>query len=724
MRSLLIPPKRNPPPIPISFTPLSIPISKSNNINNTKTSHSISTNSTKTTTSSNNVNIQIRTQVERQLQRSTQFYSNLLQPTLSQPTPTPSITHYQQHEAHRESQQQHSLATTCANILQPKSSTTHCPQTETATKPTTTTTTTTTTTKPPIGNKPIQVIIRVRPKIQEDHTLDYQQCVYVDSEETTTTHNHRIQTKPLIRLKRNYYDDRCFRSFQNILPSTSTQQETYDTTSKKSIQAVMNGINSTILCYGQTGSGKTYTMFGTKTNPGLVPRSIQQLFQEIKDKNATNENKNKINGKEEENEKWTISISLLEIYLDKMKDLLIQDDDGTTTATTASKESYESYTSKLQRARRGNTKNNTTQQPPPHRLPLKIRRSVNQNKQPIIQIENLKKQRIRTSKEAMNVLTNALKFRQTNSTNQNKSSSRSHTMLTFTIEKWTSNSDTCNTTTSSSSSVTRSTLTMVDLAGSERVAKSGSDGVRLNEAKKINRSIAALGNCIAARSCLKQRHVPFRDHVVTRILESTLSGNTFVTLVVNVGPSTSHYDETFSTLLLAKRALRIKNSIKKNSKKKEKKTLDILNDEKKEKEKKFILRVNLENEHFLELATQTPLRVLKKKKKVTQKKKRNVRNEMNRFVLGSMNENVMVQKKNAKRSSGTKSRNCLYASPATKKESKQIFVASVASVASVEIKQPSRNETLVTIIKTLQEKLKAQQNLIEALEVRQRTLFS
>tara|TARA_B100000780_G_scaffold150558_1_gene105174 strand:- start:23 stop:550 length:528 start_codon:yes stop_codon:yes gene_type:complete len=175
---------------------------------------------------------------------------------------------------------------------------------------------------------------------------------------------------------------------------------------------------------------------------------------------------------------------------------------------------------------------------------------------------------------------------------------------------------------------------------------------------------------------------------------------------------------------LAKRALRIKNSIKKNSKKKEKKTLDILNDEKKEKEKKFILRVNLENEHFLELATQTPLRVLKKKKKVTQKKKRNVRNEMNRFVLGSMNENVMVQKKNAKRSSGTKSRNCLYASPATKKESKKSKQISVASVASVETKQPSRNETLVTIIKTLQEKLKAQQNLIEALEVRQRTLFS
>jgi len=39
-------------------------------------------------------------------------------------------------------------------------------------------------------------------------------------------------------------------------------------------------------------------------------------------------------------------------------------------------------------------------------------------------------------------------------------------------------------------------LTVVDLAGSERLSKTGSEGMRLEEAKTINKSIAALSNCI------------------------------------------------------------------------------------------------------------------------------------------------------------------------------------------------------------------------------------
>ena len=79
-------------------------------------------------------------------------------------------------------------------------------------------------------------------------------------------------------------------------------------------------------------------------------------------------------------------------------------------------------------------------------------------------------------------------------------------------------------------------------------------GIRLEETKKINRSIAAFGNCIAARALKDQQrqqqqrqgkhkqqqrpvHVPYRDSPLTRLLEVTLSGNTHVTLVANVGPS-------------------------------------------------------------------------------------------------------------------------------------------------------------------------------------------
>jgi len=41
-------------------------------------------------------------------------------------------------------------------------------------------------------------------------------------------------------------------------------------------------------------------------------------------------------------------------------------------------------------------------------------------------------------------------------------------------------------------------LTIVDLAGSERLSKTYTDGFRMSEAKSINKSISALGNCISA----------------------------------------------------------------------------------------------------------------------------------------------------------------------------------------------------------------------------------
>ena len=66
-------------------------------------------------------------------------------------------------------------------------------------------------------------------------------------------------------------------------------------------------------------------------------------------------------------------------------------------------------------------------------------------------------------------------------------------------------------------------LTIVDLAGSERISKSGSNGVRLEEAKKINISVSSLGNCInALAQNQSMQHVPFRDSKLTRILTECL----------------------------------------------------------------------------------------------------------------------------------------------------------------------------------------------------------
>lgn len=92
----------------------------------------------------------------------------------------------------------------------------------------------------------------------------------------------------------------------------------------------------------------------------------------------------------------------------------------------------------------------------------------------------------------------------------------------------------------------------MDLAGSERLSKTGSEGLRLEEAKNINKSISALGNCISALASGKSKsHIPFRDSKLTRLLTDSLGGNSRTSLVACVSPSLVHFDETYSTLLFA-----------------------------------------------------------------------------------------------------------------------------------------------------------------------------
>ena len=67
-------------------------------------------------------------------------------------------------------------------------------------------------------------------------------------------------------------------------------------------------------------------------------------------------------------------------------------------------------------------------------------------------------------------------------------------------------------------------LNLVDLAGSERVHVTGATGKRLEESKKINQSLSALGNVIAALTDTKGRaHIPYRDSKLTRLLQVGVS---------------------------------------------------------------------------------------------------------------------------------------------------------------------------------------------------------
>jgi hypothetical protein len=74
-------------------------------------------------------------------------------------------------------------------------------------------------------------------------------------------------------------------------------------------------------------------------------------------------------------------------------------------------------------------------------------------------------------------------------------------------------------------------LYLVDLAGSEKVGRTGAEGDRLEEAKKINLSLSALGNVIKALTDTKTSHVPYRDSKLTRILQETF-GFIFLTFII------------------------------------------------------------------------------------------------------------------------------------------------------------------------------------------------
>lgn len=108
-------------------------------------------------------------------------------------------------------------------------------------------------------------------------------------------------------------------------------------------------------------------------------------------------------------------------------------------------------------------------------------------------------------------------------------------------------------------------LNLVDLAGSERVSITGAIGTRLEESKKINQSLSALGNVIAALTDKKNRtHIPYRDSKITRLLEDSLGGNCKTTFMGMVTPSPDSYGETLSTLKFCNRAKSIKNNAKIN----------------------------------------------------------------------------------------------------------------------------------------------------------------
>jgi len=159
-----------------------------------------------------------------------------------------------------------------------------------------------------------------------------------------------------------------------------------------------------------------------------------------------------------------------------------------------------------------------------------------------VSVPDLSASAVQGREEVMALMAAAYRNRATFATNMNEHSSRSHCVLSVT----------CACAHRVTGARTVGHLHLIDLAGSERVGKSGAAGERLKEAQAINKSLSALGDVIQARA-ERQKHVPFRNSVLTHLLADSLSGDSKTLMVVNASPVLASSEETFCSLNFASR---------------------------------------------------------------------------------------------------------------------------------------------------------------------------
>ncbi|XP_051235145.1 kinesin-like protein KIF28P [Dicentrarchus labrax] len=263
------------------------------------------------------------------------------------------------------------------------------------------------------------------------------------------------------------------------------------------LENALQGYNATLLAYGQTGSGKSYSMVGYGPNKGLVPKLCERLFQAIRENQETRQ--------------CQVFFSMLEIYNEQVVDLLS----------------------------RGS------------RTPGGLR--VREEQQRGFYVEGLRTVPCESAPQVEQLMDQGTRTRTTAATHMNANSSRSHMLIILQLKQI-----------FSKESITKqSNINLVDLAGSERQRSSGSEADRLKEGTAINLSLTTLGNVISSLADVavgkKVVHIPYRDSVLTKLLQSALGGNSRTVMIATLSPADICYEESLSTLRYAERAKRIQN---------------------------------------------------------------------------------------------------------------------------------------------------------------------
>lgn len=353
----------------------------------------------------------------------------------------------------------------------------------------------------------IKVAVRVRPFNQREIDLGAKCCVDMKGPMTTLLDFSKDGKNRDFTFDYSFWSHDGFREDENgvFVPENdkyADQQSVFNCLGKQVLDNAWQGYHCCLFAYGQTGAGKSYSMVGYGANKGIVPISMFEIFDRIrKNDNPAIE--------------YEVNFSMLEIYNEKVQDLLVEI---------------------KQRPQQG----------------LKVR----EHQKLGVYVEGLSKHPV-DSYEAIEALVDeGNRNRTIGATMMNASSSRAHTIITLEFKQKEQ--------VDKRKTEKLSVINLVDLAGSERAGKTGASGDRLKEGSAINTSLTVLGLVIsklAERENAKGKNtvIPYRDSVLTRILQNALGGNSKTIMICAISPATDNFDETLSTLRYADQAKKIKN---------------------------------------------------------------------------------------------------------------------------------------------------------------------
>ncbi|XP_008405946.1 kinesin-like protein KIF1A isoform X15 [Poecilia reticulata] len=351
----------------------------------------------------------------------------------------------------------------------------------------------------------VKVAVRVRP-FNSRETEKESKCIIQMSGNTTTIINPK-QAK----------DNKSFNFDYSYWSHTSpedinyaSQMRVYKDIGEEMLLHAFEGYNVCIFAYGQTGAGKSYTMMGkqdVKDQQGIIPLLCEDLF-------------TKINDNTDNSLSYSVEVSYMEIYCERVRDLL-------------------------------NPKNKGN---------LRVR------EHPLMgpYVEDLSKLAVTSYNDIQDLMDSGNKARTVAATNMNETSSRSHAVFNIIFTQKRFDAETDNT------SEKVSKISLVDLAGSERADSTGAKGTRLKEGANINKSLTTLGKVISALAEVDsgpnknkkkkkvESFIPYRDSVLTWLLRENLGGNSRTAMVAALSPADINYDETLSTLRYADRAKQIR----------------------------------------------------------------------------------------------------------------------------------------------------------------------